>query len=140
MAREHALHVAVEDRRAFAEREGRDRRGRGPADAGQRGNGGGIARKAATVLRDDHACRRMQVMRATVVAEAAPELEHAIDGSRGERADLRVCREKPLVVRNDGRHLRLLQHDLGEPDAIGIARALPREVVAAVRLLPRNQA
>ena len=92
---------------------------------------------SSAMPRDDRARRFVQMMRTTVVAETAPELEHAIDGRFGQRGYVRKRREKSLVVRNDGRHLRLLQHDLGEPDAIRIVRALPREIVAAVRLPAR---
>ncbi len=49
MPREHALHVAFENRRARAERERGDRRGGGTADAGQRGNGVDVVRKFAAV-------------------------------------------------------------------------------------------
>ena len=76
MAREHALHVAVEDRRALAEREGRDRRRRRAADAGQRRDGGGIARKLAAVLRDDLA--------------APPHADDARGGSSRDRSRARA--------------------------------------------------
>ena len=95
--------------------------------------------KRPSCLPDDHLRRRVQMMRAPVVAEAAPQLEHAVDRRGGERADVGKRGQKALVVRNDRRHLRLLQHDLREPDPIRIARALPREVVPAVRALPGGQ-
>src|SRR5690606_15950150 len=36
-----------------------------------------------------------------------------------------------LVVRNDGLDARLLEHDLRDPDAVGVRLAAPRQVAAA---------
>ena len=139
-AREHALHVAVEDRGAHAEREHRDRRGRRSTDAGQfRPSVGGLGEPPAEIVRDD-ACRRMEVARAGVVAEPAPRGEHIVERRIGQRTHVREPREEALVVRDHRRHLRLLQHDLGQPDAVRIAVALPRKIVAAVHALPRHEA
>ncbi len=91
------------------------------------------------MLGDDRLRRRMQVMRAAVVAESAPVLEHAIVRRGGQRAHVGERGEKALVVRDDRRDLRLLQHDLGQPDPVRVARALPRQVVAAVRRAARRR-
>ena len=61
MAREHALHVAVEDRGALAERERRDRRRGRAADARQRGDG--VARRAGTGRRAARRSRRAAACR-----------------------------------------------------------------------------
>ena len=141
MAREHALHVAVEDRRRA--RRTRTRRspppssGRCPAASRASPHRAETRRRAS---RHDRLRRRMQMMRAAVVAEAAPELEHAVDRRRGQRAHVGKGVEEALVVRDDRRDLRLLQHDLGQPDPIRVARALPRQIVAAVRPLPGDEA
>ena len=141
MPRQHALDVAVEDGAARAR--WRTRRwpprssvrcpAASPACPHPRGN-------APACSRHDLLRRRVQVMRAPVVAQAAPVLEHALDGRGGERANIGKFGDEPLVVRNDRGHLRLLQHDFGQPDAIGVARVLPREAVAPVRALPLDQA
>src|SRR5450759_2168385 len=57
----------------------------------------------------------------------------------GERGDIGEALEKTAVIRNHRGDLGLLQHDFGDPDAVGIARALPRQVVAAVALVPGEQ-
>src|SRR5262249_41412697 len=88
---------------------------------------------------DDRARRCVQMMRAPIIAETAPVLERAVDRRFRERAHVGKARNETLVVRNDGRDLSLLQHDLREPDPVRVARALPREVMAAVLALPRNQ-
>src|SRR5581483_12071296 len=48
--------------------------------------------------------------------------------------------DKTLEIRDDGRDLRLLQHHLGEPYAIRIARALPWQVMPAVTAVPEENA
>src|SRR5438105_7093118 len=135
-ARDHAFHVAVEDRRALAEREGGDRPGGRAADARQLGDRLRCSREPA---RGNLHRRLAQVAAARVVAKAAPEPEHVV--FRGSREAMHVGKayEKALVVRDDSGDLRLLQHHLGEPDAIGIARALPGQAVAAVPALPGDQ-
>ena len=140
-AREHAAHVAVEDRAPLAARERGDRgRGRAPdARAGRR-----VRRSASGTAPPNRAttsrAARMQVASARVVAEPAPEREHVVHVGGGERGDRRKAREEALVVRQHRRDLRLLQHDLREPDAIGVARALPGQAMAAVRPLPADDA
>ena len=66
--------------------------------------------------------------------------EHFIFGGIRQRAQIGKALEKALVIRDHGSDLRLLQHDLGEPDAVGIARVLPRQVVTAVCALPGDDA
>ena len=101
MAREHALHVAVEDR-ARARRT-RTRRSPPPSSGRCRAASRASPHRAET-RRHARATialrRRVQMMRAAVVAEAAPELEHAIDRRRGERAHVGKRREEALVVRD----------------------------------------
>ncbi len=88
---------------------------------------------------DDRLRRAMQQMRAPVVAQPAPLLEHALDRRGGEARHVGKRRDETLVIGNDGRDLRLLQHDLGQPDAIRIARVLPGQIVAAGAPLPGDQ-
>ena len=82
----------------------------------------------------------MQVARAAVVAEPAPGGQHVVERRRGERAHVGKSRQEALVVAEHRRHLGLLQHDLGQPDAVRIARALPRQPVPAVHPLPVDDA
>ena len=81
----------------------------------------------------------MQIARPRVVAEAGPEFEYRFKRRRRQFGDAREAIEKALVVGNDRTHLRLLQHDLRQPDAIRIARVLPRQIVAPVPALPVSQ-
>src|SRR5688572_24490457 len=80
----------------------------------------------------------MKVKRARVVAEPGPVGEHVVLLRAGERRHVGETRHEALVIRDDGRHLGLLEHDLGDPDAIRVAAALPRQTVAPVHALPRD--
>ena len=42
----------------------------------------------------------------------------------GQGADAREAAQESLVVGQDGRHLRLLEHDLGDPDPVGGRRRI----------------
>jgi len=142
-AAQHPLDVAVEDRRLGAEANGGDGVGRGAADAGQLRDRFGAARKPAAVLAHHGLRAGVQVARAGVVAEPAPQRHDFFRGRGGEAGEVRKACEEAPVVGNHRRHLRLLQHDLGEPDAVGIACAallLPGQVVPAGLLLPGDDA
>ena len=66
-------------------------------------------------------------------------MQDGVDRRRGERCDIRKALDETLIVRNDGRHLRLLQHDLGDPDAVRRALLLPGKIVPAAPCVPFNE-
>ena len=66
--------------------------------------------------------------RAPVVAEAAPALEQSLLARLGERLESWEPFQEAFVVGNDGRDTSLLQHDLRDPDAVGIAGPAPGQV------------
>ena len=74
--------------------------------------------KVAAVLGDHTLRRGVQMMRAAVIAQATPQREHAIDRRGGERAHIGERLDEAQEVRDHRRHLRLLQHDLRQPDAV----------------------
>ncbi len=137
--RQHAPHVAVQDGDPLAEAEGSDGGGSGAADAGQRRQLSRRVRKAAAEARHHLLRAAVQVARPAVVAQPAPQAEHLVLRRRGQRGDVREAGQEALVVAQHGRHLRLLQHDLRQPDAVRIAGALPGQVVAPVAALPGDQ-
>ena len=139
ITREHAFDVAVQDRPALAVSLREDRARRGAADAGQRVQIVERRGQLAAVLGDDAARRAPEVASARVIAEAGPERQHVVERHGRERRDRRKAPHETLVERNHGADLRLLQHDLGDPDGVRRAGVLPREIVAAVRVEPREQ-
>ena len=94
------------------------------------------------MLAGDAPRRRVQVARPAVIAKAGPLAEHLILIRRRQCRQVGKAGQKTLVIGDDGFHLGLLQHDFGQPDRIGIAlrAALPGQIVAAMPLLPGDQA
>ena len=65
---------------------------------------------------------------ASVVAHALPSVQNIGRRGLGKRLHSRKAIEPHRHARLHARHLRLLQHDLGEPDDIRVARSAPRKV------------
>src|SRR5687767_14232224 len=66
-------------------------------------------------------------------------MQHFIVGRGGQRLHLGKTLHEPLVIRNDGCHLGLLQHDFRDPDAIRRDLLLPGQVLAAGHIEPAEQ-
>ena len=92
--------------------------------------------------RGDDAGGGVQVARAGVVAEPLPCLQHIVQRGGGQRPDIGPALEEPVEIRAGRRGHGLLQHDLAEPDAVGLRalarRRAPRQF-AAMRVVPRKQ-
>lgn len=136
-ARQHASHVAVDERRAFAECDRRDRAGGVRPDALDLEQLAGPRRQLACEPRVDLFRTGVQRSRARVVPEPGPQREHVVERCGRERRHRRKLRHPALPVRDHGGHARLLQHHLADPDRVRVARAPPRQV-AAHRLIVRD--
>ena len=77
---------------------------------------------------DDGFRRRVQVARPAVVAKPGPELQHLSELGGRQRAHGAEALQETPVVGSDDRSLGLLQHHLGDPDAVGVAGSSPRQV------------
>ena len=106
---------------ALAERESEYGARRGAADARQSGDRLDGRRKPAAVIVADDLRRLMQVACAGVIAEPGPVLQHLVQPCIGEADHVGKPVHEALEIRDHGLHLRLLQHDLRDPDAIGVA-------------------
>jgi hypothetical protein len=73
---------------------------------------------------------RMQVAGARVVTEPLPRVQDFRFRGRGQAAEIRKAIQPSIIVRNDGRDLRLLQHHFRNQNRVGITRATPGEVAA----------
>ena len=84
----------------------------------------------------------MQVARAGVVAEPGPEFEHVVELGRGQITRRRPARQEPLIIGRDRFDRGLLQHDLGQPDAVRIGclagQCAPRQATA-MTVIPGEQ-
>ena len=108
-------------------------------DARQGGQHRRRGREAPSVLGHHGAGTAVQVAGATVVPQPAPQGHHLVLGCRGEGMHVRKPAQEARVVAQDGAHLGLLQHDFGQPHAVGIAGALPGQAVPPVAALPMHQ-
>ena len=84
----------------------------------------------------------VQVARAAVVAKPRPGGEHVVERRRGQRLDGRPAGKEAQVEGDDGFDRRLLQHDLAEPDAVGVGALARRHApgqVAALLVVPGEQ-
>ena len=97
-------------------------------DPGQRQRFLAASREFAAVTRHDLLRGAMQIARPAVIAETGPRAQHGVEPRSSERVDCREARQEPAVIRKYRRDPRLLQHDFGDPHAVGIARPAPVEV------------
>ena len=96
----------------------------------------GPGKLSAKLLRD-HLRGAVQIAGAGVVAEPRPVLQNLLYRSHRQRFYGWKSLQKPQKERNHRRHLRLLQHDLRNPDRIG-SRATPGQITL-VRPIPGGQ-
>src|SRR5207253_1535219 len=82
------------------------------------------------ILMNDLLCCAMKVTRAAIIAKPLPESEDVLFVSCGKIGNCRKGLEKAVEVGNHRCYLGLLQHDLADPDAIGIAIAAPGKIAA----------
>ncbi|MPN46410.1 hypothetical protein SDC9_193996 [bioreactor metagenome] len=78
----------------------------------------------------------MQIARAAVVAQAAPQRQHGILRCSRQAGHIRKSVQEALVVAQHGADLGLLQHDFRQPDAVRVTGLLPGQMIAAMAGLP----
>ena len=141
-AGDHPLDVAVDDGCRPVVGDGGDRRRRVAADSRQRPQRFFARRQPPAVLREDDAGAAVQVARPRVIAEALPGVEHLVELGAGQRLEGGPARAEAGEALGDDRHRRLLEHDLAEPDDIGVrprARLGAPGQAAAVAVVPVEQ-
>jgi len=132
---EQADGVGFEDGRAAIEGDGDNRAGRIAADAGQLLQLRDLLRELAAVARDKLLGRGVELASTPIVTQPLPQAEHLPLVGCGKGMHVGQCADEPREILADRRHLRLLQHDLADPHAIGIAGAPPGQI-AGVRAVP----
>ena len=80
----------------------------------------------------------VQIASSTVVTKSFPEAENLLLVGLGQGGNIGKGMQKTLEEWNDGRDLCLLQHDLADPNGIGIARPPPGQI-AGMASKPRQQ-
>ena len=131
-AGEHADHISVENRRRLIESDAEHGAGRVAANAGQGDKIIVFFRKTSAVPIHDHSRGPLQIIGACVIAESFPELQHFFSSSARQRLHRRQFAHPASPVGNDRLDLRLLEHDFGNPDGVGVSRAAPRQTAGAL--------
>ncbi len=114
--------------------EGQDRAGRVAADALHAPELRAVLREAPVVAGDGFPRDAVKIGRAAVVAERAPCLGHFGRAGAGQVFEGRVARQELVVLGDDAVDLGLLEHDLGNKDAVRLAGAAPGQIAAVTRV------
>ena len=82
----------------------------------------------------------VQVPGAGIVAQPFPQLEHIVERRGGQRLDGGKTFYESSKIWYNCNHLRLLQHDLADPDAIGVGTPAAARALTALcwPARPRN--
>ena len=134
-----AAQVGVERDVVELESEGAQRGGRVRSDSGQRQQRFALPRQLAAMALDDRHRDRMQARRAGVVAQAAPGPHDVARPRRRQARQVGEGCEERLVERDHALDLRLLQHELADQNAVGVARPPPRQPMAPLAPVPVKQ-
>ena len=137
-SREDAHHIAIDGWRGDIKGDAADGAGGVRSDARQGLQRLGLRRETPGMAVDDDFGAAMQVAGAAVITQAFPELQHGIQRRGSQCLDRGHGGDEALVIWDDGIDLGLLQHDLRQPDAVGIAVAAPGSVGSIV-LIPGEQ-
>jgi len=127
-AGEDASDVCFDDRDRLVEGEGGNGVRGVSANSGERLNRRKVFRENAGVLLHYDDGSGLQISSAGVVAESLPGVKDVVFGSGGEGGEIREAAEPFIVIRNDGRNLSLLKHELGDEDRVRIGGAAPRKI------------
>lgn len=126
--KQHARHVAVDDRRAFTVDDAGDRARGVPAHPGQRRELGGPLGDPAAESGHARLGRLVQSTRAPVVPQSLPHREHLVLAGRCKFRHGGPPRHEGLEPLDDSTDLRLLKHALADEGAITAPLAPPRQV------------
>lgn len=129
-AAEDAVHVRVDRRCVPLEGKRGHRAGGVGADTRQGTEGVDTVGECATLLADDVTCQAVQVGGPAIVSEASPRLPDRSRPRLGQGLEGGEARKEVMPVSFDPGDLRLLEHDLGDEDPVGIARPTPWQVTA----------
>ncbi len=138
-ASENAGNVAIEDGERDVVGDAQDGSGGVTADAREFQGGVEFTGKFSIVLRDDFLGGAVEIASACVIAEAGPEFQDACLPGTGQRFHGGEAAQETVEIGQDCGDARLLQHDFGDPDAVGVSAAPPGEI-AAVGAEPIEQA
>jgi hypothetical protein len=132
------LDVSIDYRGGQSESDAADRRAGVAADARQCEEPIESGWHATRVRVDYHAGGGMHRAGPPVVSQSAPDREYLRKFCRGEGPNRGKSFHETTVVVENSRDPRLLQHDLGNPDEIGIRGPAPRQI-ATLSVIPAKK-
>ena len=124
-SREDARDVGLRGRDAAPVRQGRDGRRDVLPEPGQRPEGLRVLGKSPAVFPNHLPRRAAEISRPRVVPESRPRGENGLLPRAREGPHVGEARQEALVPGPHRADRGLLQHDLGDPDPIGVARPAP---------------
>jgi len=125
-ARDHTVHIPVDHRCRFIERDGCDGGGRIIPDPGKTAQSIDILWKHPAMVAGNRNRAFMKVSCPRVIPKPRPFAHHVGIFRHCQRVDGRPQGHEFQEIGNDSLHGRLLKHDFGQPDGIGV-RPLPRQ-------------
>ena len=137
-SRKDAQHVSVHGRHRDPEADGRDSPRGIRTDPGQCAQQVVICRQLSAVVPADDLCGLLQIHGAAVVPESLPDAPQFVEGDGGKGGNVGQGSHEPLVIRQNGVHPGLLQHDLADPDMIR-RRILPKRQRTTIELKPTDK-
>ena len=135
---QYPFDIAIHDGHALRKTKRSHGSGSRSANARQRDQLGCSGRKLAIKPGHHVLGTLMQIARATVVAQTTPQAHDLVLGCCCQFGHSGKVLQELLVVGQYGAHLCLLQHDFRQPHAVRILGVLPRQMVAAMKLLPSH--
>ena len=137
-ARCHPQHVAIHRRGGQLKGDGADGAGGIVPHPGKRPDGVIVRGKHAAMLLHDDFGGLLEISHAAIVPQPLPELVAQRLVRRRQRLHRGKRREKPAIVALHRLHPGLLEHDLREPDVVGLPIPPPGKI-PAVFLVPGQQ-
>ena len=139
MVQQHRAHVGLQIHARQVERERSNPLSRGGPYARQRRQLLDARGKRAVIRTHDLLGGGLEGERTAVVPHALPRGEHLGSSRLGQREHTREPVEPLCPTRLHTRHLRLLQHHLGQPNLVRVVGAPPRKVAIQTNPFRSNQ-
>ena len=130
-----APHVAIDDGLGPVEGNASNRPCSVSSHPGQLQNVFELSREFAVMLSHNYSCGPLQISGPAVISETRPGGQHVLLRRFGQCPDIGEPSQEPFIIGKNRLDLGLLQHGLGNPDAIGRGMAAPREL-APMPLVP----
>ena len=135
---EQARDVCVDDRHGLIKSESCDGVCGVTADTGKVSKRGWIDRQSAAISISHNFRGGVQMASACVIAESLPRVQDVIFRGSGQGGKIGEPTEPVIIIWDNGSDLCLLEHELGDEDAVRIAGLAPGKI-AAMATMPAKK-